>query len=48
VLGQVSFDLPPGEHLLQGWHAGLRNPELRSETLDVAPTGGPRVLTLQD
>jgi plastocyanin len=46
--GQASFDLPPGEHLLQAWYAGLRAPELQSEALVVPAAGGPRILTLKD
>ncbi|MFG6467949.1 methylamine utilization protein [Roseateles sp. BYS87W] len=44
--GQVSFDLPAGEHALKAWHAGQKSTSLQSLKLDVPAAGGTSTVTL--
>ncbi|MDN3918810.1 methylamine utilization protein [Roseateles violae] len=37
--GIVRFDLPPGEHQLKIWHAGMKAPSLQSQALTVTAGG---------
>ena len=46
--GLASFDLPPGEHVVKAWHAGLKSPALQNLRLEVPASGGTLTLTLAD
>lgn len=46
--GQVSFDLPAGEHKVLSWHAAQASPQLQSQTLDTSAAGGSKVITLAE
>jgi plastocyanin len=46
--GQVTFDLPAGEHVVRAWHGGQKSPNLQTVKLDVPAGGGPVALTLAE
>lgn len=45
--GQARLDLPAGEHLLRTWHPKLAKPQLQSQKLLVAGSGGQTLVTLE-
>lgn len=46
--GQLTLDLPPGEHSVKAWHAAQKSPTLQSLRLSVPAAGGNATLTLAD
>jgi plastocyanin len=46
--GQLTLDLPPGEHSVKAWHAAQKSPTLQSLRLSVPTAGGNATLTLAD
>ncbi|MDR7269780.1 plastocyanin [Pelomonas saccharophila] len=46
--GQLSLDLPAGEHVVKAWHGDQKSPSLQSAKLDVPAGGGPLALTLAE
>jgi plastocyanin len=46
--GQLTLDLPPGDHAVKAWHVAQKSPTLQGLRLTVPPAGGSATLTLAD
>jgi len=46
--GTARLDLPPGDHLLQVWHAQMKSAQLQSQPLTAGDTAGSSTVTISE
>ena len=46
--GTARLDLPPGEHVLQYWHANMKSPQLQSQPITIGEAAGSSTVTVTE